>query len=545
MSTRAQILAEIAAQFPDNTSGAITPAKLRQVVEDIANSYNNSTDEPAQPLDADLTAIAGLSTPGILARTNSGTAAARTVVGTANQVIVTNGDGVSGNPTLSLPQSIAPTSTPQFAKLGVGMAAPSDSIVSVQHSSSGAGGKSAVIVTGSLTAPESTDLHPDAYRDSTVYTSTVAADAYASYDAKATVTGSQAYNHLVGFQARSIYSGSSSLDLAAMFSAQMTHSGSGTVTTAIGAYMQDPLGTGSITHNYGVYVGALTRGTNNWAFYNAGSAPSYLGGPLTVDSGLTAGGLPAALTNSVFRVAAPNSSSPAIEGIAFGSTALGLRGRLIGGTRTSPSATPGGSVFFNMSAFGHDGTSYQTGNNATYAMVADGTWSGTSHGVLHQWTGTSSGATTAAAWMILQNGNLSLPRYGAGTLVTDSSGNVTASSDASLKNVTGDFTRGLEDVLKLTPRTYHWNEKSGMDIADENVGFVAQEVLEAIPEAVGQFRTTEAEVDGKRVKTREKAALLTLSDRPIIAALVNAVKELSEQNAALVKRIAALEMAKK
>ena len=45
MSTRAQILAEIAAQFPDNTSGAITPAKLRQVVGDIANSYNNSTDE--------------------------------------------------------------------------------------------------------------------------------------------------------------------------------------------------------------------------------------------------------------------------------------------------------------------------------------------------------------------------------------------------------------------------------------------------------------------------------------------------------------------
>ena len=45
MSTRAQILAEIAAQFPDNTSGLITPAKLRQVVEDIANSYNNSTDE--------------------------------------------------------------------------------------------------------------------------------------------------------------------------------------------------------------------------------------------------------------------------------------------------------------------------------------------------------------------------------------------------------------------------------------------------------------------------------------------------------------------
>ena len=38
MSTRAQILAEIAAQFPDNITGLITPAKLRQVVEDVTNS---------------------------------------------------------------------------------------------------------------------------------------------------------------------------------------------------------------------------------------------------------------------------------------------------------------------------------------------------------------------------------------------------------------------------------------------------------------------------------------------------------------------------
>ena len=38
MSTRAQILAEIAAQFPDNTTGLITPAKLRRVTEDLANS---------------------------------------------------------------------------------------------------------------------------------------------------------------------------------------------------------------------------------------------------------------------------------------------------------------------------------------------------------------------------------------------------------------------------------------------------------------------------------------------------------------------------
>lgn len=38
MSTRAELLAEIAAQFPDNTSRSITPAKLRQVCENLANS---------------------------------------------------------------------------------------------------------------------------------------------------------------------------------------------------------------------------------------------------------------------------------------------------------------------------------------------------------------------------------------------------------------------------------------------------------------------------------------------------------------------------
>ena len=142
------------------------------------------------------------------------------------------------------------------------------------------------------------------------------------------------------------------------------------------------------------------------------------------------------------------------------------------------------------------------------------------------------------------SGAVKLNSYGAGTLATDSSGNVTASSDASLKTVTGSFTRGLADVLKLTPRTYHWKESSGMNTEDENVGFIAQEVLDAVPEAVGQYRTSEVEVDGKKTKKREKAELLTLSDRPLIAALVNAVRELNEKNTALEARVAALENGK-
>lgn len=57
-------------------------------------------------LDADLQAIAAISTTGVLVRTAANTWAVRTVTGTANEITVTNGDGVSGDPTISLPSAL-------------------------------------------------------------------------------------------------------------------------------------------------------------------------------------------------------------------------------------------------------------------------------------------------------------------------------------------------------------------------------------------------------------------------------------------------------
>jgi hypothetical protein len=51
-------------------------------------------------------ALHNLSTNGLIARTGAGTVAGRTLTGTANQITVTNGNGVSGNPTISLPATI-------------------------------------------------------------------------------------------------------------------------------------------------------------------------------------------------------------------------------------------------------------------------------------------------------------------------------------------------------------------------------------------------------------------------------------------------------
>jgi hypothetical protein len=56
-------------------------------------------------------AVHNLGTNGIFVRTGAGTVAARTVAGTANRVTVTNGDGVSGNPTVDIASTYAGQNT--------------------------------------------------------------------------------------------------------------------------------------------------------------------------------------------------------------------------------------------------------------------------------------------------------------------------------------------------------------------------------------------------------------------------------------------------
>jgi hypothetical protein len=61
---------------------------------------------PTVTLDDDLAAIEALSSPGFAARTGTNTWAARTITGTADEIEVTDGDGASDDPVISFPASV-------------------------------------------------------------------------------------------------------------------------------------------------------------------------------------------------------------------------------------------------------------------------------------------------------------------------------------------------------------------------------------------------------------------------------------------------------
>jgi hypothetical protein len=67
---------------------------------------NGVSGNPTLALANDLAALEGLGSTGLAARTAADTWAQRTITGTANEIDVTNGDGVSGNPTLALSATI-------------------------------------------------------------------------------------------------------------------------------------------------------------------------------------------------------------------------------------------------------------------------------------------------------------------------------------------------------------------------------------------------------------------------------------------------------
>ena len=89
-------------------------------------------------------------------------------------------------------------------------------------------------------------------------------------------------------------------------------------------------------------------------------------------------------------------------------------------------------------------------------------------------------------------------------------------SDARLKNLAGNYNKGLDEIAALQPVKFFYKAGNPFDLPSdqEQIGFVAQEVQKVFPEAVHQ----------------SKDGYLDFNMHPVNVALVNAVKELKAEN---------------
>ena len=128
----------------------------------------------------------------------------------------------------------------------------------------------------------------------------------------------------------------------------------------------------------------------------------------------------------------------------------------------------------------------------------------------------SSGSTahTYATAVTINNSTatgLQFNGYGAGTITSDGSGNLTAISDPRMKIIQSQFTPGLSALEKIKPIVFKWTPESGMESEHDYAGFDAQNVRDNIDMATWKGR------DG----------LLSLQDRALLAACVNGINELA------------------
>ncbi|MPZ35844.1 MAG: hypothetical protein GEV13_33615 [Rhodospirillales bacterium] len=209
-------------------------------------------------------------------------------------------------------------------------------------------------------------------------------------------------------------------------------------------------------------------------------------------------------------------------GTSTSNTSLSVYSSAAGGALTGDitiSSFNPGLQFVDRTTSADDFRMFADGNNLHISADTDddGTYDDTSEFLTLTSGGNVGIGTSSPSAQLTTTGTVRFANFGAGTLQTDANGNLSVSSDERVKDVRGEFTKGLEAVLALQPIDFTWKSSSGFDTANVYTGFSAQNVRDAIPEAVGE----------------DKHGFLTLSDRPILAAVVNAVKEIHEETVSL------------
>ena len=222
-------------------------------------------------------------------------------------------------------------------------------------------------------------------------------------------------------------------------------------------------------------------------------------------------------------------------------------------TSTSPSNTYGGTRFarsvntvnagngFQFSFLNSSDTLTEYAYFGTY--IIDNTVGSTDGGII--FSPTLNNVRTDAVW-ILNTGNVGIGTSGPSVQLhttgqvrfageanfdpvhTDASGNLIDGgvSDANLKNTIQPIQYGLSEINALNPVSFHWNDENRrLDNSTPDMGFIAQDVMNVIPESVRSNGNGELQLDYKA----------------ITATLVKAIQQQQAQIEALQQRITQLE----
>ena len=276
---------------------------------------------------------------------------------------------------------------------------------------------------------------------------------------------------------------------------------------------------------------ALSNASPGTVFGNAGTssaAPSYTVNPVLGKAGTTAGGITvsSSTAGAVFIGGQGSSASWNL----FLPTGAGSSGQFLtsaaGGTTTWTTPTNGTVTSVSVADLSPIFTSGVI--NATTAAAVNYTLTAT--GGTYKVLGSATNAAptytsidttyissfytkvrslfTAGCGITITNGEISLT-----TCPAPNPEPMPVPSDERLKIISGNYTGGLNELMKIKTINYNWNDISGRDKSLSHVGFSAQNIKEILPEAV----------------TTNKEGYYTLEDRAMIALLVNSVQELKKE----------------
>ena len=217
---------------------------------------------------------------------------------------------------------------------------------------------------------------------------------------------------------------------------------------------------------------------------------------------------------------------------------------------TDAYGSPAGSSWWNYSAPANFGIkdsvtgTYDGSSKVGQTIELGGTYGGGSY---NNWGGTCSAVRIATNFGASSNGTnigyyADISAAGSGNnwglyianggAAKPGGGSFTATSDARVKNVFGNYERGLNELLQLNPVKFAYNGKAKTPADDqERIGLLAQDVQPIMPELVSS-RSEKLNEDDE-----ENTNILMVDPSDLVFTLVNAIKELSAQNAALEQRL--------